>query len=277
MPENLAVSPVPIFDIGANLGHSSFANDFDEVIERALQSNVTGMLVTGTSLPESQRAAELASQHPGILYSTAGVHPHDAKHFQSGNDEDLKAIAALPQVKAIGECGLDFNRTFSSKAEQITAFEQQIELAIALQLPLFLHERDAYKTQREILASYRDQFTHGVIHCFTGDKQQAFGYLDLDLHIGITGWICDERRGYHLHKFIGDIPLPRLLIETDAPYLMPRVKPKLKLKSSRRNEPCTLPYVLAEISKHSPHDSQTIGLATTANAKKLFDIDQHTA
>ena len=273
MTKDVTLAPAPIVDIGANLVHPSFADDLDEVIHRARQKNVATILVTGTSVEDSRQAAQLARQYPDVLYSTSGVHPHDAKHFGAGSRNDLRTIAGQPSVKAIGECGLDFNRMFSDKTEQIEAFEQQIELAIELQLPLFLHERDAHKTQWEILANYRDHFGGGVIHCFTGSKQQAFRYLDLDLYIGITGWICDERRGYHLHEFVGDIPLQRLLIETDAPYLMPRVKPKPAVKSSRRNEPCTLPHVLAEISSHSPYDSETIARATTTNAKTLFAIE----
>lgn len=272
LTDNITASAVPLFDIGANLCHASFSRDLDRVILSAKDKGVEGILVTGTDLAQSRRAAELAQNYPGTLYSTAGIHPHDASQFQPDSRQQLEQLVELPQVKAIGECGLDFNRMYSSKRQQISAFEQQIQLAIDLQMPLFLHERDAYNVQRDMLAYYRDQFTGGVIHCFTGEKQQAFGYLDLDLYIGITGWICDERRGYHLHEFIADIPLQRLLIETDAPYLLPRVKPKLKLKSSRRNEPCTLPCVLAEIAAHSHHELQAIARATTDNAKKLFAI-----
>ncbi|MEE8057046.1 MAG: TatD family hydrolase [Pseudomonadales bacterium] len=273
LPGDLPHSPSPIIDIGTNLTHSSFSNDYEAVIKRAASVGVSRILVTGTNIVESQHAAQLATEYPTILNSTAGIHPHHAKDFQHDSSAKLKKIAASTQVKAIGECGLDFNRMFSSKKEQLRAFEQQIELAIELQLPLFLHERDAHNTQREVLTSYRDQFLNAVVHCFTGEKHEAFHYLDLDLYIGITGWICDERRGAHLHEFVGDIPLNRLLIETDAPYLTPKVKPKPKLKSTRRNEPCTLPYVLTEIAKHSEYTVEAIAHATTDNATRLFRLD----
>jgi TatD DNase family protein len=240
---------------------------------RARTAGVNKIIVTGTSIEQSQAAAKLASTYPSILYSTAGIHPHDASGFTAANIYDLTTLAVLPQVKAIGECGLDFNRMFSTKDQQIKAFEAQLELAISLQMPLFLHERDAFQQQWQMLAHYRDQIPAAVIHCFTGSRIEAFRYLDLDLYIGITGWICDERRGQHLHEFVGDIPLNRLMIETDSPYLMPRLKPKLKLKSSRRNEPCTLPYVLAEIARHSASTIETIAAMTTQNARCFFNLD----
>ncbi len=273
MPNALPTSPVPIIDIGVNLTNKAFLDDLDNVIEHARSAGIQHLLITGTNEQESIRAIELSKQNPLYLSNTVGVHPHDAKHWGTDSYNNLKALSMKATVKAIGECGLDFNRMFSSKDEQILAFEKQIELAIECQLPLFLHERDAHKEQLEILKHYRDHFPGGVAHCFTGSKEQAFNYLDIDLHIGITGWICDERRGYHLHDFVGDIPLNRLLLETDAPYLMPRVKPKPALKSSRRNEPCTLPYVLFEIEKHSSYCVEQLGTATTANAISLFKLE----
>lgn len=272
MIDNLPRAPGPLFDIGANLTHPSFQHDMDAVLDRAQQANIQEFLITGTSIEESKHAAQLAAGYPGRFYSTAGVHPHDADQYNDDSNRVLQELAALPQVVAIGECGLDFNRNFSSQEHQIKAFERQLELAITLQMPLFLHERDAHRTQWEILSHYRDQLNGAVIHCFTGDKDQAFAYLDLDMYIGITGWICDERRGYHLHEFVGDIPLDRLLIETDAPYLMPRVKPKPKLPSSRRNEPCTLPYVLQALVQHSDHSAEQLATATRENSRRLFGI-----
>lgn len=265
----------PLIDIGANLTHASFSDDLDEVMFRSRESNVNHLVVTGTNIEESERAIQLALQYPNQLYTTAGIHPHDAKLFSESSVNALRKLAEHTVVKAIGECGLDFNRMFSSREQQIHAFEKQIELAIELDIPLFMHERDAHDTQWEILKHYRDDINDGVIHCFTGDKQAATRYLDLDLYLGITGWICDERRGSHLHALIKDIPADRLMIESDAPYLLPRVKPKLKLKSSRRNEPCTLPHVLNEIAKHSPLSLEEIAKNTTENARRFFRIDDN--
>ncbi len=262
-----------LFDIGANLTNKAFKDDLDDVLQRAIDQDISHIMVTGTSIAVSHDACELAKQYPELLYATAGIHPHDAKDFSSNSRTALFDLSLQPEVKAIGECGLDFNRMFSTKGQQIHAFEQQIEIAIEQQLPLFLHERDAHKEQWDILSSYRDQFPRAVIHCFTGGKRQAFRYLDLDLYIGITGWICDERRGHHLHEFVDDIPLNRLMIETDAPYLMPRVKPKPQLPSNRRNEPCTLPHVLQEITKHRQETEQQIAQATTDNAIEFFGLN----
>ena len=263
----------PLIDIGANLTNSVFKDDFDAVLQRATEQGLSHIILTGTSVENSRYACGLASQYPDLLSATAGIHPHDAKDYSSSSYTELLDLSHHPKIKAIGECGLDFNRMYSSKEQQIHAFEQQIELAIERQLPLFLHQRDAHKEQWDILSYYRDQFPTAVMHCFTGAKHEAFGYLDLDLYIGITGWICDERRGHHLHQFVGDIPLDRLMIETDAPYLMPRVKPKPELPSSRRNEPCTLPYVLQEISKHRSESIEQIALATTDNAISFFALN----
>jgi len=265
-----------LVDIGANLASSAFQRDLPQVLERARAAGVTQLVVTGTSVAQSRAAQLLTVQYPNTLYSTAGIHPHDAADCTNDSLLVLRELAAKPAVKAIGECGLDFNRNIASEQQQITAFEVQIELAIELKMPLFLHERDAFKTQRDILAHYRDDLDDIVIHCFTGEKHQAFSYLDIDCHIGITGWICDPRRGYHLHDFVGDIPLNRLMIESDAPYLLPRVTPKLKLEKSGRNEPCTLPHVLKSIADHSGRSMGEVATQTRRNAINFFRLNQPT-
>ena len=261
-----------LIDIGANLTNNRFDDDFEDVLSRAQTAGVGHIVITGTNIAESSKAIEIASKKPLLLSSTAGIHPHDAKQLTNESISRLRDLAKSDSVKAIGECGLDFNRNFSTPEQQTKAFEQQIELAIELGLPLFLHERDAFKEQWEILSYHRDQLSGAVIHCFTGNKQQAFKYLDLDLYIGITGWICDERRGLHIREFIGDIPLERLMIESDAPYLTPRKKPKLKLAASGRNEPCTLPYVLETVAQYSPFSEEVVARQTTKNAIEFFKL-----
>ncbi|MCL4158391.1 UNVERIFIED_CONTAM: hypothetical protein GTU68_013730 [Idotea baltica] len=205
-----------------------------------------------------------------MLYSTCGVHPHDAKHFSTDTPNRLKEIAVNPEVVAIGETGLDFNRNFSEPKDQEKAFEAQLELATELQLPVFMHERDAHQRQYEILRQYRDHLTNGVIHCFTGDKTALFNYLDLDLHIGITGWVCDERRGQELQKLLPSVPLTRLMLETDAPYLLPRtIKPKPK---SSRNEPAYLPWVLQGITQQRQEGILEIAKKTVKTTQKFFNL-----
>ncbi len=261
-------------DIGVNLANNAFDADREAVLQRALDAGVEACILTGTCTNTSETVAKLCEnyeeQFPGMLYCTAGVHPHDAKTFTGNTVSVLRDLAALPQVKAIGETGLDFNRNYSEPADQEKAFAAQLELAAEIKLPVFMHERDASKRQLEIIREYRDHLADGVIHCFTGDQKTLFNYLDLDLHIGITGWICDERRGLELQRLVHNIPLERLMLETDAPYLLPRtIKPKPK---SRRNEPSYLPYVLQGVADHYPKDIAIIADETCRTTRRVFRI-----
>lgn len=272
---DLLTSEAPLVDIGVNLGNKAFAADLEAVLDRALAANVRNLVITGTSERESEHAVELchrlAEQYPGMLYSTCGVHPHDAKTFSSDTLHHLRSLATESCVVAIGETGLDFNRNFSSPADQERAFTAQLELAAELRLPVFMHERDAHQRQFEILRHYRDHLAGGVIHCFTGEREALFNYLDLDLYIGITGWVCDERRGQPLQALVRHIPLHRLLLETDAPYLLPRtLQPKPK---ERRNEPAYLPWVLEEVARCREEPALEIARQTSSNAFDFFQLD----
>lgn len=244
-------------DIGVNLTNKQFTGDTAPLLERAGQAGIEGIVITGTHLEASLLALEIAKQYDTAnpkqanttptLYTTAGVHPHDAKSWSSTTADELKAIASDPKVVAIGEAGLDFNRNFSTPDQQIRAFEQQLELASELQRPLFLHQRDAHDRLYATLKAYRDQLGPIVIHCFTDTQKALFQYLDLDCHIGITGWICDERRGQSLQKMVHNIPLNRLMLETDAPYLLPR---DLENRPpNKRNEPQWLPHIGATVAR----------------------------
>ena len=211
---------MPTVDIGVNLTSESFRNDRDQTVARAWEAGVTALILTGSSLSDSAEAQLLTQKYPNC-YATVGIHPHNASEFNASTLGQLRELMNSPKVKAVGETGLDFNRNFSPQADQIHAFEQQLELACELKLPIFLHQRDAHAKFLPILKAYRDQFTNAVAHCFTGSHEELHDYLDLDLHIGITGWICDERRGTHLQSIVKEIPLDRLMLETDAPYLLP--------------------------------------------------------
>ncbi len=262
--------PSSCIDIGVNLCDKSFAKDQGQVMQRARDAGVDHMVVTGTSAIGSRAARLLAADHPGILSSTAGVHPHHAKDCGAETIEQLRSLAGEPEVVAIGECGLDYNRNFSPPDVQRKWFEAQVQLACELDMPLFLHEREATKDQVEILKQHRSDFPAAVIHCFTGDADALRAYLDLDLHIGITGWICDERRGHHLHELVKDIGLNRLMIETDAPYLMPRtIKPRPK---TRRNEPMNLGYVLTTLAECLGMPENEVAAATSATARAFFGL-----
>lgn len=259
-----------LIDIGANLGHESFRADFDAVLARARAHGVAQIVVTGASAGGSRAARELARAHPGFLHATAGVHPHHAHDYDDATEALLRELAADPLVKAVGETGLDYFRDFSPHAAQIAAFERQLAIAIDCGKPLFLHQRDAHQDFIACLDRVRGRIGRAVVHCFTGERRELLDYLDRGFYIGITGWICDERRGAHLRDLVGLIPTDRLLIETDAPYLLPRdLEPK---PSHRRNEPMHLAHVCAAIAAARGEDVATTAALSSANARAFFDL-----
>ena len=241
-----------LIDIGVNLTGSAFKKDLPAVIDRALASGVSQMVVTGTNLQHSELAIELCDLNIGILYATAGVHPHHAKEWTDKVAHQIHNLLDHSAVLAIGECGLDYNRNFSDPKDQRKCFEAQLELAADAQLPVFLHQRDAHDDFLAIINRWRDQLVGGVAHCFTGTADEAKAYIDIDLKIGVTGWICDERRGTSLQQAVQEIPLQSLMIETDAPYLMPRnlSSEALQRLQERRNEPMVLPHVCKALAHY---------------------------
>jgi len=259
----------PLIDIGCNLLHPSFTVDREAVLERARTAGVRILVVTGTSVSSSREAADFAASKPGVLFATAGVHPHDARRFGPETLAELEALARRPETVAVGECGLDFNRDFSPRPAQERAFELQLGLAARVGKPLFMHERDAHTRFVDILRSFRGRIGRGVVHCFTGTAEEASRYLDLGLHIGITGWICDERRGRHLAAVVRHVPLDRLMLETDAPFLVPRT---LATRPSR-NEPAFLPEVLRVTAAALGRSEAEVAEATTRTAGEFFGID----
>jgi TatD DNase family protein len=261
-----------LVDIGVNLTNKAFHADLDQVLARARQAGVTRMVVTGTSVAESEQAAHLAALTPAMLRATAGVHPHHAKECDGSTLDALRHLAARPEIVAIGECGLDYDRNFSPPEAQRRWFEAQVALAAELGMPLFLHERDALDDVLAVMRRHRDRVPGAVIHCFTGGAAALDAYLALDLHIGVTGWICDERRGQGLRDAVsqGRIPRDRLMIETDAPYLLPRnMAPKPR---SRRNEPAFLPHVLEVVATCTRRDPAELAAETTATAVRFFEL-----
>ena len=256
-----------LIDIGANLTHAAFQPDLDEVVARAHAAGVGELVGTGTGVEESRAAVALAAAHPA-LYATAGVHPHHASACDEATIPALREIARHPKVVAIGECGLDFNRNYSPHPSQEQWFLAQLELGIELGKPLFLHSRDAHPRFAGILRAHRPP--KAVAHCFTGEKAELQAYLDLGLYIGITGWICDERRGRHLLELVRDIPRDRLLLETDAPYLTPRdLRPQPK---ARRNEPAFLPHIARAVAHALGRPVEDVAAETTRNAREFFSL-----
>jgi TatD DNase family protein len=268
----IAATPPELIDIGANLSHESFTQDLAAVLHDAWTAGVRRMVVTGTSIASSEAALRLHTAHPTRLFATAGVHPHHASELGAGVIEALELLLAHPGVVAIGECGLDYYRNFSPREAQLAAFRAQLELATRLRKPVFLHQRDAHEDFIAIVREYRSGLTAAVAHCFTGQANELDDYLEAGLAIGITGWICDERRGQHLLPLVPRIPADRLMIESDAPYLLPRsLRPR---PASRRNEPAYLTEVARTVATARKEEFATVARTSTETARRFFGLPQ---
>ena len=259
-------------DIGVNLTGSSFKKDLTQVIERAKRLGVERFIVTGTDIRHSEQAIALTEQYESICFSTVGLHPHHASDYSSDLASELRDMLKHRNVVAVGECGLDFNRNFSSRKEQIRAFEAQIEIAIDTQKPLFLHQRDAHADFISILKNCRDDLNKLVAHCFTGSIEEVSDYVTLDMYIGVTGWICDERRGLSLQQAVNHIPLDRIMLETDAPYLLPRDLHR-KPVAKNRNEPCFLPHIATAVAKYMQVEEASLITAAYNNSRDFFNLN----
>lgn len=255
-------------DIGVNLFSHQFAADRSAVLQRAIDAGVRQLILIGSDLTESRQNIVFCQQHSGC-FTTAGVHPHQAAQTEQDWLAQLQQLLHQPGVVAVGECGLDFNRDFSPRSKQQQVFAEQLQLAKNVGKPLYLHERDAFDTQLAMLKEQNIQL--GVVHCFTGDTTELHSYLELGLYIGITGWLCDERRGDALRQALHYIPQDRLLLETDAPYLLPRdLNPK---PVSRRNEPAWLPHIGATVAQMLQLDIQQLARQTLDNSRRLFQLN----
>lgn len=262
-----------MIDIGANLCHNSFLGDLEEVMFSAKSSGVLRIIVTGTDLAESKKALELTARYPQVLSSTAGVHPHHADEVAGSSCwlDELKVLAASPQVCALGETGLDHHRSFATHEHQRQVFGMQLDLAEALQLPVFVHERDTQGEVADMLEARKSRLCGAVVHCFTGTREDLTRYLDAGFMIGITGWVCDERRGGRLRAIVKEIPDDQLMIETDAPYLTPRNMPR---PFPRRNVPANLIWVLKQLAAIRRQDEQALADIVTRNARRFFSLEE---
>ena len=259
-----------LIDIGLNLTHDSFDPDRDAVMARARAAGVVQMILTGATVAASHEAAKLARTDRRRLFATAGVHPHHASELTAQVLPELEALARQPEVVAVGECGLDYFRDLSPRPVQRQAFHQQLELAARVGKPVFLHEREAHDDFLAIVREHRASLVGGVAHCFTGTAEQMHRYLEQGLAIGITGWICDERRGRHLVALVREIPAAALHLETDAPYLLPRdLRPR---PASRRNEPMHLAHIAQVVAQARGETVDQVSAAATAASRALFRL-----
>ncbi len=261
-----------LIDIGINLTHESYEADRTAVLARAAAAGVSQMVITGASMAGTTKAIALAAADPRRFAATAGVHPHHALELDAANLSLLTTLAQTPEVAAVGECGLDYFRNFSPRDSQLAAFESQLALAAQLQKPVFMHLRDASEDFFALMRTWRPRLLSAVAHCFTDNLAVARQCLDFDLHIGITGWFCDERRGAHLRDVVRLIPPGRLMIETDGPYLLPRdLSPN---PASRRNEPAFLPHIAAAIAAARGESMLEFASHTTRTARAFFSLPE---
>jgi TatD DNase family protein len=257
-----------LFDIACNFTHESFNKDLDDVFSTASEAGVNKFLVVSAELNDQVLINKIVRKNNNC-YFTTGVHPHHAKTFNKNSISTMRDLIVKNNPHAIGEMGLDFFRNISSYDEQIYAFEEQIKLAIEFNKPLFLHQRDSHESFIKLINKYSNDINKAVVHCFTGTQNQLEDYLNNDFYIGLTGWICDERRNKDLRASIKNIPLNRLMIETDSPYLIPRnLSPKPK---NNRNEPKNLKHIAQEIADLREESLETICKSTFKNSINFFN------
>ena len=253
------------YDIGVNLFCKQFPNP-EQIINDALQSGVTCIL-TGTDPKENRQIDTFINNHQA--YGTVGIHPHNADSTKDKDYLEIENIAKTNnKIVAIGECGLDFDRMFSTKENQIKCFEKQIEIAETLNMPLFLHERNAVEDFIKVLSNHKEICKKSIVHCFTGNTETLKKYLSKGCYIGITGWICDSRRAKDLRQAVKYIPLDRIMIETDSPFLTPKNIQGL----SKTNYPQNVKYVAKELAIHMGVPENTLISKAKENTEHFFSI-----
>ncbi len=258
-----------MIDACVNVANIKIINHIELLFKQGKEFNISHWIGVGTNQESNLKTLKLSQKHDFII-PTIGFHPHSAKTFKDDSIENYEKliIENHSTIRAIGECGLDYNRMFSTKDEQIFCFEKHIELAKKHDKPLYLHERDA---SDDFISILKNNFVDNkLVHCFTGNKYTLKKYLDLNCYIGITGWICDQKRGIELQEAIKYVPKELLMIETDSPYLTPKNIPKTEY--SHNNEPKNLYYVAKKISEILKIDILELEQITDFNTKKFFNI-----
>ena len=287
--------PFSLIDIGVNLHSKEFARDAGEVVLQAAKAGVSPLVLTGTSLKSSKIVADMAhrlSSEDSQLYYTAGVHPHEAKHWTDTMATELRSLALDPRCVAIGECGLDFNRNFSPCEDQEHCFAAQLELACELNMPLFCHEREAFDAFVKILLPFleRAHFPQIVVHCFTGNAIECEAYLNMDerIFIGLTGTVCKATRGLNLRQEVIPLFAPtaatynsetknrlnRLMLETDAPFMHPNPPKNRSRKKSARCEPRHVVDVCLTVASVLSKSPSEVAAVTTDNARRFFRLNE---
>ena len=269
------MSEVAVVDIGVNLTHRAFRKHWRNVVQRAIDAGVTKLILTGTSISGSKECLELCQtwlDETGTknLFATVGVHPHDAKTWNNEHsyNEMKEMLTSHPLAVAVGECGLDFNRNFSTPDDQIHAFREQVKLAVELDMPLFLHEREAHADLIKILDEIEeevDALPPIVVHCFTGIKEEAMEYIARGYYIGFTGTICKKERGVSLRAMLPSIPLEKIMVETDAPFMGFQ-------RGRKSSEPADCIDVARKLAETIDIEFSSVCETTTASALEFFRV-----
>jgi len=256
-----------LFDSHCHLDDKQYNRDFNGVLKRADTAGVKCMLTVGVNHKSSTQAVSLAESNPGV-YASVGVHPHDAGHCGAATLDFLIKLAENSKVKAWGEIGLDFNRMYSPRKDQEGWFINQLKAADEINLPTIFHERDSQGRFLEILKAHTPKTRKGVVHCFSGNTIELKQYLELGLCVGITGIVTMKKRGETLRSMIPNIPVERLVIETDAPYLTPAPEKN----RTRRNEPAFVKSVLLKIAEVRQQDPEELADIIWGNTCRLYNI-----
>jgi len=255
-------------DIACNFTHPSFAENIDKVLQEADAVDVQKFVLLCASLKDLDPIQKIQYKDPSKFFITAGIHPHHANEILDLNETPLIDRLVSIQPNAIGETGLDYFRNISPPEIQRDSFAMHIEIAKELQKPLYLHQRDAHDDFISILKKNSNALPPFIVHCFTGTQKQLDDYLDLGAFIGLTGWICDEKRNKDLRESIKNIPLDKLMLETDSPYLVPK---NLPIKAKKNiNEPKYLPHIANEVSELMGISIESLRDATSQNAENFF-------
>lgn len=252
-------------DTHCHLNDPVFREDYPAVIERACQSGIGRVIVAGYDLESSREAVRLAGEYE-MVYAAVGVHPHDAKTWTPQAAEDLRRLLGEAKVVALGEIGLDYHYDYSPRAEQIEVFREQLRLAKEFEKPVIIHNREAHQDTLRVLTEETLGPAGGVMHCFTGSREIAKQCLGLGLHISLAGPITFAN-AHKLREMAAELPLEKLLVETDSPYLTPHPF------RGRRNEPERVRLIGEKLAEIQGRPVETVRELTTTNAKRLFRID----
>jgi len=254
-----------LIDSHAHLDDRRFNKDRDKLIKSLKQNDISLVINIGADVSTSIKSVKLAEKYENI-YAAVGVHPHSAKEMDDSTIEVLRAFAKRDKVVAIGEIGLDFHYDNSPRDVQRKRFIEQIGLAKELDLPIVVHSRDADQETFDILKEEADEKLRGVLHCYSGSAEMAKEYIDLGFYISLAGPVTfkNARKPKEVAK---SVPIDKLLIETDAPYLTPEPH------RGKRNEPIYVRHVASMIAELRDMSFEDVGRITSENTKRLFNID----